>query len=142
MASKHRDIGLRFRHRSTPNTRRVTKDVGFGGGGTIFIYRFISYMQADILYTCMTGVIASLTRSMLLLMLHAWNGVNGGCLIFTCLVRQHWVISLKLWDCRLSVSLARGWREIQEVQRTVPPCKREATYLEIIKDPWRQLILA
>ena len=33
MASKHRDIGLKFRHRSTPNTRRVTKDVGFGGGG-------------------------------------------------------------------------------------------------------------
>ena len=38
MASKHRDIGLKFRHRSTPNTRRVTKDVGFGGGGTIYIY--------------------------------------------------------------------------------------------------------
>ena len=32
MASKHRDIGLKFRHRSTPNTRRVTKNVGFGGG--------------------------------------------------------------------------------------------------------------
>ena len=40
MASKHRDIGLKFRHRSTPNTRRVTKNVGFGGegGGTIYIY--------------------------------------------------------------------------------------------------------
>ena len=33
MASKHRDIGFKFRHRSTPNTRRVTKNVGFGGGG-------------------------------------------------------------------------------------------------------------
>ena len=30
---KHRDIGLEFRSRSTPNTRRVTKNVGFGGGG-------------------------------------------------------------------------------------------------------------
>ena len=38
MASKHRDIGLKFRHRSTPNTRRVTKDVGFGGGYHIYIY--------------------------------------------------------------------------------------------------------
>ena len=38
MASKHRDIGFKFRHRSTPNTRRVTKDVGFGGGGTIYMY--------------------------------------------------------------------------------------------------------
>ena len=38
MASKHRDIGLKFRHRSTPNTKRVTKNVSFffgwreGGG--------------------------------------------------------------------------------------------------------------
>ena len=38
MASKHRDIGLKFRHRSTPNTRRVTKNVGFGGGYHIYIY--------------------------------------------------------------------------------------------------------
>ena len=35
MASKHRDIGLKFRHRSTPNTRRVTKNVGLGGGGGV-----------------------------------------------------------------------------------------------------------
>ena len=35
---KHRDIGLEFRYRSTPNTRRVTKNVGFGGGGTIYMY--------------------------------------------------------------------------------------------------------
>ena len=41
MASKHRDNGLKFRHRSTPNTRRVTEDVGFGGGGTIYIYIYI-----------------------------------------------------------------------------------------------------
>ena len=41
MASKHRDIGLKFRHRSTPNTRRVTKKVGFlgwEGGGNIYKY--------------------------------------------------------------------------------------------------------
>ena len=38
MASKHRDIGLEFRHRSTPNTRRVTKNVGFGGGYHIYIF--------------------------------------------------------------------------------------------------------
>ena len=38
MASKHRDIGLKFRYRSTPNTRRVTKNVGFGGGGGGTIY--------------------------------------------------------------------------------------------------------
>ena len=45
MASKHRDIGLKFRHRSTPNTRRVTKDVGFGGGGgTIYIYTSITFL--------------------------------------------------------------------------------------------------
>ena len=46
MASKHRDIGLKFRHRSTPNTRRVAKDVGFGGGGChiyIYIYRVCMY---------------------------------------------------------------------------------------------------
>ena len=42
MASKHRDIGLKFRHRSTPNTRRVTKDVGFGGvGGGYHICNYI-----------------------------------------------------------------------------------------------------
>ena len=41
MASKHRDIGLKFRHRSTPNTRRVTKDVGFGGGGVPYIYIYM-----------------------------------------------------------------------------------------------------
>ena len=40
MASKHRDIGLKFRHRSTPNTRRASKHVGFGvrGGGVPYIY--------------------------------------------------------------------------------------------------------
>ena len=38
---KHRDIGLKFRYRSTPNTRRVTKNVGFGRG-TIYIYIPIS----------------------------------------------------------------------------------------------------
>ena len=43
MASKHRDIGLKFRHRSTPNTRRGTKDVGFGGGGGGTIYIYIYY---------------------------------------------------------------------------------------------------
>ena len=44
MASKHRDIGLKFRYRSTPNTRRVTKNVGFfgeGGGYHIYIYIYI-----------------------------------------------------------------------------------------------------
>ena len=44
MASKHRDIGLKFRHRPTPNTRRVTKDVGFfwgEGGGVPYIYIYI-----------------------------------------------------------------------------------------------------
>ena len=44
MASKHRDIGLKFRHRSTPNTRRFTKNVGFGGeggGGVPYIYIYI-----------------------------------------------------------------------------------------------------
>ena len=38
MASKHRDIGLKFRHRSTPNTRRVTENVGFGGGVPYIIF--------------------------------------------------------------------------------------------------------
>ena len=50
MASKHRDIGLKFRHRSTPNTRKVTKNVvfffflggGVGEGGYhIYIYTYI-----------------------------------------------------------------------------------------------------
>ena len=51
MASKHRDIGLKFRHRSTPNTRRVTENVGFffGGGGTIYIYIFIYIERVPIL---------------------------------------------------------------------------------------------
>ena len=53
MASKHRDIGLKFRHRSTPNTRRVTKDVGFffweGGGGVPYIYIYArTYLFLDI----------------------------------------------------------------------------------------------
>ena len=43
MASKHRDIGLKFRYRSTPNTRRVTKNVGFGGGGGT-IYMLYTYI--------------------------------------------------------------------------------------------------
>ena len=48
MASKHRDIGSKFRHRSTPNTRRVTKDVGVGGaGGTIYIYPYINLGNSD-----------------------------------------------------------------------------------------------
>ena len=50
MASKHGDIGLKFRHRSTPNTRRVTKDVGFGAGGTIYIYIYIPYNPLKALY--------------------------------------------------------------------------------------------
>ena len=43
---KHRDIGLEFRYRSTPNTRRVTKNVVFfffffGGGYHIYIYMYL-----------------------------------------------------------------------------------------------------
>ena len=41
MAAKHRDIGLKFRHRSTPNTRRVTKNVGFFFEGWYHIYIYI-----------------------------------------------------------------------------------------------------
>ena len=60
MASKHRDIGLKFRHRSTPNTRRVTKDVGFGGGGTKDLgfrvsgsfLRLATHIQASCLFRC------------------------------------------------------------------------------------------
>ena len=49
---KHRDIGLEFRYRSTPNTRRVTKNVGFGGGGTIYICIYIYiYLRLDGGYT-------------------------------------------------------------------------------------------
>ena len=43
MASKHRDIGLKFRYRSTPNTRRVTKNVGFFLGGVPYIYIYGLY---------------------------------------------------------------------------------------------------
>ena len=52
MASKHRDIGLKFRHRSTPNTRRVTENVGFGGGGYhiyIHIYLFVTRVPQGLL---------------------------------------------------------------------------------------------
>ena len=54
MASKHRDIGLKFRHRSTPNTRRVTKDVGFGGGVPyIYMHMYTHDMQFTGLIRCM-----------------------------------------------------------------------------------------
>ena len=48
MASKHRDIGLTFRHRSTPNIGRVTKNVGFflGRGGVPYIYIYIALNRA------------------------------------------------------------------------------------------------
>ena len=48
MASKYRDIGLKFRYRSTPNTRRVTKNIGFGfggGRGSIYIYIYIEFQK-------------------------------------------------------------------------------------------------
>ena len=56
MASKHRDIGLKFRHRSTPNIRRVTKNVFFlrGGGergGYKYIYIYIHIYTHPIIPT-------------------------------------------------------------------------------------------
>ena len=51
MASKHRDIGLKFRYRSTPNTRRVTKNVGFGGGVPyIYICTLLYYSSFHVLF--------------------------------------------------------------------------------------------
>ena len=52
MASKHRDIGLKFRYRSTPNTRRVTKNVGFEGGGTIYMYIYICTLYVSYTIPC------------------------------------------------------------------------------------------
>ena len=54
MASKHRDIGLKFRYRSTPNTRRVTKNVGCffgeGEGGGYHIYIYICIAATGLVY--------------------------------------------------------------------------------------------
>ena len=63
MPSKHRDIGLKFRHRSTPNTRRVTKDVGFGGG-VPYIYIYIHTLLENKMENQMeTEVIAGTLQS-------------------------------------------------------------------------------